>query len=138
MNKKNKTTEQKEEKQITVKSIVAALSSGIVDDPNRLSGYLILLTANLWVYGRDKIEAEAKHAEKWGEIRASCDTDGQADKRAKLTEEWKAWQMATAMASASSALTGLGRFASIVTISATWCFSARPYPVTYCLTVAGG
>ncbi len=55
MNKKNKTTEQKEEKQITVKSIVAALSSGIVDDPNRLSGYLILLTANLWVYGRDKL-----------------------------------------------------------------------------------
>ena len=83
----------KEEKQITVKNIIAALSSSVIDDPNRLSGYLILLTANLWVYGRDRIDAETKEAEKWAEIRKECETDGQANKQIKSTEEWKNWQM---------------------------------------------
>ncbi|MDE2016027.1 MAG: hypothetical protein KGJ89_05495 [Patescibacteria group bacterium] len=82
------------ETNISVKSIIAALSSNIIDDPNRLSGYLILLTANLWIYGRDRMEAESKEAEKWAEVRKECETDGQANKEIKATEEWKKWQMA--------------------------------------------
>ncbi|MDE2015904.1 MAG: hypothetical protein KGI72_05275 [Patescibacteria group bacterium] len=82
------------ETNISVKSIIAALSSNIIDDPNRLSGYLILLTANLWIYGRDRVEADAKQALKWAELRKECETDGQTDKKIKTTDEWEKWQMA--------------------------------------------
>lgn len=80
--------------QIEVKDIITKLSENIIDKPNELSRYLIVLTANLWKYGKTRIEKDVLQAKKWGEIRLTCDTDGQTDKRIKATEEWKNWQMA--------------------------------------------
>ena len=79
---------------IEVKNIISKLSDHIIDNPNELSKYLIILTANLWKYGKDKIEKDVIQSQKWGEIRLECKTDGQADKRIKATDEWKEWQMA--------------------------------------------
>jgi hypothetical protein len=79
---------------IDVKDIVLKLSTSMVDNPDELSRYLVVLTANLWTYGKKKIEADVEQSKVWGNIRAECDTDGQADKRIKSTEEWKTWQMA--------------------------------------------
>jgi hypothetical protein len=50
----------------------------------------------------------------------------------------RAWQMATARASAaSSGRGGAFSFSSRRTMSITWLFSARPYPTTACLTCMG-
>lgn len=79
--------------QIEVKDIIVKLSEQMVDDPNELSKYLIVLTANLWRYGQDRVEKDVLQAKKWGEIRLTCNTDGQTDKRIKATQEWKDYQM---------------------------------------------
>ena len=79
--------------QVNVKDIILSLSSSKMDDPETLSSYLIVLTANLWSYGKERIEADANQAKKWGELRKECETDGQADKKIKSTEEWKNWQL---------------------------------------------
>ncbi len=82
---------------LSVKDIIVKLSGTLVDDPDELSKYLIVLSANMWTYGRDRIDADMAQAKKWSEIRSSnqaVTTDGQADKRIKATEEWRAWQMA--------------------------------------------
>lgn len=81
------------EKQITINDIIKDLSERMIDSPDELSKYLIVLTANLWKYGKDKIEKDVIQANKWTEIRLTCETDGQADKRIKATEEWKNWQI---------------------------------------------
>lgn len=83
-----------EEQNIEVKDIIAKLSDHMIDDPNDLSKYLVVLTANLWRYGKDKVERDVSQSQRWSEIRLECKTDGQADKRIKATEEWKEWQMA--------------------------------------------
>jgi hypothetical protein len=48
----------------------------------------------MWRYGKDRLEKDIAQAKKWSEIRAQCETDGQADKRIKATQEWADWQMA--------------------------------------------
>ena len=83
------------ENDIDVKDIIVKLSTNMVDNPDELSKYLVLLTANLWKFGRDRVEKDSIQAKKWGELRTTCDTDGQTDKLIKATEEWSAWQMAT-------------------------------------------
>jgi hypothetical protein len=83
------------EERIEVKDIILKLSKNIIDNPGELSKYLIVITANLWKYGQDRVEKDVLQAKKWAEIRLTCETDGQTDKRIKATQEWKDWQLAT-------------------------------------------
>ena len=82
------------EKNITINDIMLKLSTETVDNPDELSKYLIFLTANLWKYGKETIEKEQLYAKKWQELRSELDTDGQANIRIKITEEYHDWQMA--------------------------------------------
>jgi len=82
------------EEQIEVKDIILKLSKNIIDNPNELSEYLIVITANLYKYGLDRVEKDVLQAKKWAEIRLTCETDGQAEKRIKATQEWKDYQIA--------------------------------------------
>ncbi len=80
--------------QPTVNSIMLKLSTEILDDPNELSQYLVYLTANLYKYGRDTVEAEIAYAKRWQEVRLTCETDGQANINVKSEPEYQKWQMA--------------------------------------------
>jgi len=82
------------EKQIKIKDIITKLSDNLIDDPEELSKYLVVLTANLWKYGKARIEKDILQSKKWADIRLTCKTDKETDMKIKNTEEWKNWQMA--------------------------------------------
>ena len=77
-----------------INDIVLRLSTEQVDNPNDLSSYLVLLTANLWKYGKETLDKEVAYATKWQELRANHETDKATDMAAKITEEYHDWQMA--------------------------------------------
>jgi hypothetical protein len=81
------------DKQIEVKDIITKLSDNLIDDPEELSKYLIVLTANLWKYGKMRIEKDIIQSKKWAEIRLTCKTDKEADIKIKATDEWRDWQI---------------------------------------------
>jgi len=80
-------------KPLEVKDIIKKLADNTIDNPEEISNYLVIITADSWRYGKDKIEKDILQAKKWAEIRLNCKTDSQADKMIKTTPEWKDWQM---------------------------------------------
>ena len=85
------------DKRITINDIIKELSEKMSDNPDELSKYLVIITANLLKYGQDRIDKDVLQSKKWVEIRLDCETDGQADKRIKAADEWRNWQMSIVM-----------------------------------------
>ena len=78
----------------TVNEIIHKLKKGELEDPNTLSEYLVVLSANLNVAGNFELDAEVNYAAKWEEIKLSSEdlTDKLTDAKAKQTPEYKEWQ----------------------------------------------
>lgn len=65
------------------------------ESPAIISAEVVLLSAKLHEAGSIALKAEQVYMRKWVEIRSELETDGQADKRGKTTEEYHALKMAT-------------------------------------------
>lgn len=78
----------------TTNEIMLKLSTQMPDNPDELSRYLVVLTANLWKYGQETVNSEIAYAKKWEEVRLNSETDGQANMRIKTFKEYQDWQMA--------------------------------------------
>lgn len=62
----------------------------IIETPPAVMGAeLIILTSYLWNAGQLKRETEKAVNKKWKELRATVDTDKQADREVKLTSEYE-------------------------------------------------
>lgn len=77
-------TDQMEE----VKKVLARIATRIPDDPNTCTEMETTLSANLYILDDEYFLSEQKVAEKWAVLRATSDTDKQADNAIKRTEEW--------------------------------------------------
>lgn len=56
--------------------------------PRQISDYAVQLSVLLSDIGQDLALAEIEYAKKWDALRIHCDTDGQAEKKSKATEEY--------------------------------------------------
>jgi disulfide oxidoreductase YuzD len=77
-----------------INEIVLRLSTEEVNNPEELSRYLVLLTANLWSYGEKTLNTEIAYARKWIEVRTDHETDKATEMAAKITKEYHDYQMA--------------------------------------------
>lgn len=82
---------------VTASHIIAKYQQSSLEDimhetPAVISAEIVLLSAKLHEAGSLTLDAEKSHADKWAQIRAECDTDGQADKKIKGTDEYRALQ----------------------------------------------
>lgn len=78
---------------VTASHIIAKYQQSSLEDimhetPAVISAEIVLLSAKLHEAGSLTLDAEKAHADKWAQIRAECDTDGQADKKIRSTQEW--------------------------------------------------
>lgn len=85
---------------VTASGIIAKYQGSSLEDimdesPAIISAEIVLLSAKLYEAGSLALKAEQAYMRKWVEIRAECDTDGQADKKAKTTTEYGDSKMAT-------------------------------------------
>jgi predicted thioredoxin/glutaredoxin len=79
---------------ISVDEIVKKLQGGLLDSPDELSKYLVILSASLNTAGNLVLEAEILYASKWKEIKLADEkrTDKMTDMLVKETKEYKQWQ----------------------------------------------
>jgi len=80
-------------------NIINKYSSATVEQvgaepPGVIASEIVVLSSHLWEAGSLALKAEQLYSAKWMELRETLKTDGQADKRAKCTEEYGALQKA--------------------------------------------
>lgn len=63
-----------------------------VEDPNELSRYLIVFTANLYTISKQTTDADIAYAKLWSEKRTEYESDKSCDMGLKASREWKEWQ----------------------------------------------
>jgi hypothetical protein len=74
---------------ITREQIVSDIKENLATlSPRKVSDYSVQLSALLSEIGEDFALAEINYAKKWDALRVNCDTDGQAEKKSKATEEY--------------------------------------------------
>lgn len=56
--------------------------------PRQISDYSVQLSILLSNIGEDLAVSEIEYAKKWDALRIHCETDGQAEKKSKATEEY--------------------------------------------------
>ena len=84
----------------TASSIIAKYESSSLEEisnetPNVISAEIVLLSAKLHEAASLTFKSESILMKKWGELRSEiCETDGQADKRIKTTDEYLAFKQA--------------------------------------------
>lgn len=61
----------------------------VEESPSVMAAELIILTAHLWTAGQLIRETEKSMNKKWHELRTLSETDKQADREVKLTEEYE-------------------------------------------------
>lgn len=79
----------------TVNEIISDLRNDeLKEDPNRLSQYLVVLSASLNQAGNFELDAEMDYCKVWEELKLSEEkiTDKMVDMKAHQTEEYKSWQ----------------------------------------------
>ena len=84
------------EKEITVDEIVKKLQSGMSENPDELSRYLIVLSAKLFQASSLETKAEIEYVKKWQELKQPEDSDKKTDMLAKGTDEYIKWRGAVA------------------------------------------
>ena len=81
-------------KQLTTNDIVKKLNNGMIDDPNELSKYLIILSASLYQGGLMETKTQIAYAKKWEDKRLECKTDRACDMAIMNEPEYWEWQKA--------------------------------------------
>ncbi|OGS35278.1 MAG: hypothetical protein A2293_08025 [Elusimicrobia bacterium RIFOXYB2_FULL_49_7] len=77
------------EQPMTREEIVEDIKNNLeVLTPKAVSDYTVQLSILLGELGTDLALAEIEYAKKWDALRIHCDTDGQAEKKSKATEEY--------------------------------------------------
>lgn len=103
MNDNNKaitTNDSNSRHRITASEIIAKYQNSTLleiseETPAVISAEIVLLSAKLHEASSVALKAEQTMARKWADLRSEdCDTDGQADKRIKATEEYAEFKMA--------------------------------------------
>lgn len=56
--------------------------------PREISDYTIYLAVEFGKFGQDLAQADFEYAKKWLELRQICETDKQAEMKAKATQEY--------------------------------------------------
>lgn len=74
---------------ITREQIVEDIKHNLATlNPRQVSDYAVQLSVLLSEIGEQLAFAEIEYAQKWDALRIHCDTDGQAEKKSKSTEEY--------------------------------------------------
>ena len=68
-----------------------------LNNPSLLSEYLVILSAHIIKAEQDKTEAEINKAKKWGELRATLESDKRTDEAIKLEPEYLIYKEKEAM-----------------------------------------
>ena len=84
----------------TINEIIKELrDDALKEDPNKLSEYLVVLSASLNEAGNFELDAEMDYAKKWEEIKLNTTdlkgkpiTDKMVEMKAKQTDEYRTWQ----------------------------------------------
>lgn len=84
---------------VTASEIINKYQNSTIEDimdapPSVISAEIVLLSAKLHEAGSLQLKAEQDYMRKWVETRSTCDTDGQADKITKTTEEYRQLKIA--------------------------------------------
>lgn len=79
----------------TINEIIKELRNDeLKENPNKLSEYLVVLSASLNEAGNFELDAEMDYCKVWEKIKLSQEkiTDKMVDMKSKQTEEYKQWQ----------------------------------------------
>ena len=83
---------------VKIEEIISELRSGNLDDPAKLSNFLVMLSASLMSASNFEAEAEILKNRKWLELKAVLKangkekTDKEADAEVTQSEEWREWR----------------------------------------------